>query len=1024
MKILKTPFKFLDSYQKEDYNIFFGREKEIEGLYHALSGVKHLLVYGPSGAGKTSLVECGLRNQFSDADWFALTVRRRGDMMASFYSYINEHLSEQIPLAEDTRLPIEAGVGFGHAIERLFEERYQPVYLLFDQFEELLIQGETKEKTDFFTGLNELIRYKVPCRVILIMREEFIGYLSEYEHLCPSIFQHRFRLEKMNKSHVRGMLVDTLTAPSLQGYFSTTDPGALADGILSRIPDDKFEIELAHVQVFLTELWQRALALAEEGALPRLHLGLVRPEDQLEGILDNFLKDQLWDLLPVYGEKAPLEVLVAMISERYTKLQVSLAGLASELERREVPLPRPLIDLVRELVERKILRATRSGSEVEYEISHDVLALVVGRNQTEEMKLREEAAKVYSVYEGRAGMFSREDMDHMRPYQRYKACPPSLQRRIEESEAFLQAAAIRAQQEKEAELVRQKAIAEQEAVLRKEAEIQKEVAEKAKRRATWFAWGAVVLAVLGVALAVYAYRQSQVAKRETANAVKSAKEAQIARDSATAQKAVAEAQRFIADSSAVVAREQTGIAQQKTKEAEANLDKAQKAESRALSALEQVQREKAATEEQRRKAEENAVLAKAAETRALEALEQVQREKAATEEQRRKAEENYRIAQEKTKEAEASADQARKALEDTQKALEEVVRLSLQEADELIKRLDYAGAVEKIYSLIPLGVSEDRLATALLEPAFWYAETGDLPHAWGILDTAYQLAGRRLVAPGKSLENLRSALRTLDAEQDAFLQARYFPKMMPIKGGEFTMGSEGGESDEKPPHRVQVSDFQMAETETTWWQYGLYVTAREGEVDMPSAPGWGISGDNPVVNVSWYAAIEYANWLSGRMGVERAYPETGENSSWPGPGRPGYRLPTEAEWEYAAAGGKQQKYAGTDEEGVLGDYAWYDDNGGSRTRPVRSKKENPFGLYDMSGNVWEWCWDWYGEAYYAQCAQQGVVQDPMGPSSGDYRVLRGGGWSSSSGDCRVSDRRSGYPSSEDYIGGFRVVRQF
>jgi hypothetical protein len=97
MNTLKTPFKFLDSYQKEDYDIFFGREKETEGLYNALSGVKHLLVYGPSGAGKTSLVECGLRNQFSDADWFALTIRRGSNINTAFYERINEHLTIASP---------------------------------------------------------------------------------------------------------------------------------------------------------------------------------------------------------------------------------------------------------------------------------------------------------------------------------------------------------------------------------------------------------------------------------------------------------------------------------------------------------------------------------------------------------------------------------------------------------------------------------------------------------------------------------------------------------------------------------------------------------------------------------------------------------------------------------------------------------------------------------------------------------------------------------------------------------------
>ena len=196
MSQITSPFKFLDSYQQADRDIFFGRDREIENLYHALSGVKHLLVYGPSGSGKTSIIECGLRNQFSDADWYALTIRRGNNINAAFFTVINEALQMKIELDAGTKLPVDEHIDFGQAIEALYAERYPPVYLLFDQFEELLILGSEQEKKEFFTHLNQLIRYKVPCRVILIMREEFIGFLSEFESVCPTIFQHRFRLEK------------------------------------------------------------------------------------------------------------------------------------------------------------------------------------------------------------------------------------------------------------------------------------------------------------------------------------------------------------------------------------------------------------------------------------------------------------------------------------------------------------------------------------------------------------------------------------------------------------------------------------------------------------------------------------------------------------------------------------------------------------------------------------------------------------------------------------------------------------
>ncbi|MBK6390297.1 MAG: ATP-binding protein [Saprospiraceae bacterium] len=129
------------------------------------------MVYGPSGSGKTSLIECGLRNQFSDADWYAITIRRGSDINASVYSGINEALNTKLGLDTITKLPIDPQIEFGQAVEKLFNEKYQPIYLLFDQFEELLISGELEEKKKVFSNLNKLIRNKVPCRILLIMRE-------------------------------------------------------------------------------------------------------------------------------------------------------------------------------------------------------------------------------------------------------------------------------------------------------------------------------------------------------------------------------------------------------------------------------------------------------------------------------------------------------------------------------------------------------------------------------------------------------------------------------------------------------------------------------------------------------------------------------------------------------------------------------------------------------------------------------------------------------------------------------------
>jgi formylglycine-generating enzyme required for sulfatase activity len=159
-------------------------------------------------------------------------------------------------------------------------------------------------------------------------------------------------------------------------------------------------------------------------------------------------------------------------------------------------------------------------------------------------------------------------------------------------------------------------------------------------------------------------------------------------------------------------------------------------------------------------------------------------------------------------------------------------------------------------------------------------------------------------------------------------------------------------------------------------------------------------GDNrPVDSVSWYDAVSFCNKLSEREGLTPCYNINGANTTcnW---SATGYRLPTEAEWEYAAKGGNRSKgleYAGSDD---LNTVAWYYDNSGIKTHIVGSKQSNELGLCDMSGNVWEWCWDWYDSNYYV--SSPGT--NPKGPESGAYRLPRGGGYQSTDPSCRSATR--------------------
>ena len=171
---------------------------------------------------------------------------------------------------------------------------------------------------------------------------------------------------------------------------------------------------------------------------------------------------------------------------------------------------------------------------------------------------------------------------------------------------------------------------------------------------------------------------------------------------------------------------------------------------------------------------------------------------------------------------------------------------------------------------------------------------------------------------------------------------------------------------------------------------------------------------HPVENVSWNDAIAFCNKLSEREGLRPYYRSGAEEQS----GGDGYRLPTEAEWEYACRAGSTTRYSFGDDAASLGEFAWYDGNSGSKTHPVGQKRPNAFGLYDMHGNVWEWCWDGYEERYYANSP----TDDPLGPSQAAVRVIRGGSWDNDPRDARSANRSRGTPGDRDDDLGFRVAR--
>jgi len=258
-------------------------------------------------------------------------------------------------------------------------------------------------------------------------------------------------------------------------------------------------------------------------------------------------------------------------------------------------------------------------------------------------------------------------------------------------------------------------------------------------------------------------------------------------------------------------------------------------------------------------------------------------------------------------------------------------------------------------------------------------------------------------------------------------------EMVRVEGGPFQKGDEVEDLGDwcRPVHEVTLTyDYWIGKYEATFDEYDAFCVAtgrskaHDGPWNDPNTH-WG-RGARPVINVSWWDAIAYCNWLSQENGLAPAY--DGEGNLLDRTGQiteditqvEGYRLPTEAEREYAASGGHKAlpipprfPYAGSDN---IDEVAWYFTNSGSKTQPVGQKKPNELGLYDMSGNVWEWCHDWYTEYTSSE------MTNPVGPSSGTHRPIRGGAWTGPARVCRVAYRLGFSPDTlREYL-GFRLAR--
>ncbi|MCB9291560.1 MAG: SUMF1/EgtB/PvdO family nonheme iron enzyme [Lewinellaceae bacterium] len=1011
---MNSPFKFLDPFELADKDVFFGRDKEIDTLYRMVYQTNLALVYGYSGTGKTSLIQCGLAGRFDGPQWYPFFIRKGEDINVSLrrplFAALKEDPQPDVPLVE--------------LVEDILDVFLSPVYLIFDQFEELFILGSFEEQERFARDIQELLSQDLSCKAIFIIREEYLGELYQLEKALPRLFDFKLRVEPMNKLRVQEVLRSSFAAFNI-GLEAPAE--ARLEEIVENVSMKKSGIQLPYLQVYLDQLYredyERTYGDKETGragdgesgggppsspslplsSSPHPPLEFTRQEIQSFGtmaeVFPRFLEGQKGAITQKLKEKYPAaaieehtirDVLDVFVTEEGTKRPIPFERegehfVLPERLLEKFPLANPLLsDCLKALEQSRILRV-REGS---YELAHDSLAALIDEQRTDEQRQLNEVkvrlAGSFLEWQRTGEFLSRKQLLSIEPFLERLQMEPHLEGFVRESYAFNDAIEEADRQKQQAEL-------EKERRLRGEAETAKEQAEVAKQQAEHNA------------IQAKAAKEQAEASRQQAeeNAEKAAANARQARR----RTRIAAVISLLAILLAVFA----GVSWVRTSQAEA---KAAKSASEAT-------KEKERAEGLRLEAEDAKLVAQDSAGAALAA--------------RDRADSLYEIASNETERANL--------------ALANALASLLREAENHIRTLNYDAALKAILDAAGLGVKPREVAPALMEMAYHRVESHRFEEGRRLAQKTARLYGKawniniRQSAAKDSLRILRNALQGLAPGRFEELEKRYYPTMVPIKGGQFKMGCDSTvdvncQSDETL-HPTEVGDFEIAATETTLWQFSIYCEAEGIDINEFIYAGWGIDGARPVVYVSWYETLPYANWLSGQQGKEEIYkleiPEKpndlGDREGeidWQDPdsinwNADGYRLPTEAEWEYAAKGGRPEQkyiYSGSDTLDLVG---WYSSNSNSRTQPVEEKRRNSLGLYDMSGNVWEWCWDWYNNY------PDSLIIDYIGPKEhnpeiGRLRVLRGGSWSLNASYARCSFRGNRSPISDYSSYGFRLAR--
>lgn len=363
----KSPFKFLEAYTAQDKDHFFGRELEQQRLIELLFRSRLMLVYGQSGTGKSSLVQCGLTRVMSSSDYFPVLIRRRTNLLSSLQAALGGLLERP----DDTNVM--------DLVTQLSRYVMRPVYLIFDQFEELFISGEQAEQVAFFALLKALYASAASLKLILVMREDYIAYLYPYEDSLPNLFDFRLRLEPMSEKNLQAVIVGTCRAADIQIQGEEQTVQRIIDN--NKSPKNPFQ--LPYLQVYLDRLWRtvRAGRSAYESAPVVFDSALIDGVGKIEDVLTLFVDDQVQEIGRQFSEEdrpAVRRVLEAFVTYEGTRREGTTLTLVTE-----TGCGAALVKEIANALETSRILQCDDGT---YELAHDSLANVIDKGRSNEQR--------------------------------------------------------------------------------------------------------------------------------------------------------------------------------------------------------------------------------------------------------------------------------------------------------------------------------------------------------------------------------------------------------------------------------------------------------------------------------------------------------------------------------------------------------------------------------------------------------------------------------------------------------------